>query len=83
MKGLPMPKISLKRQLQPSAHWYLCLAILVVVLLSVLPTAPALAVGQVGDPAADFNLEDTWGNWHNLQDFRHQKVVLLNMIGFG
>ncbi len=78
-----MSKVTQNRQLQPSVPWGISLAFLVVVLLSVLPTAPALAVGQVGDPAANFNLEDTWGNWHNLQDFRHNKVVLLNMIGFG
>lgn len=43
----------------------------------------ALAVGQVGDPAADFNLEDTWGQWHMLQDLRENTVVLLNVMGFG
>ncbi len=78
-----MSKFSLISKLRPSGSWCISLAFLVAVLFSVWPSAPALAVGQVGDEAADFNLEDTWGNWHNLQDFRHNKVVLLNMIGFG
>ena len=78
-----MSKFTLYRQLRPSAPWCISLALLVVILLSILPPAPALAVGQVGDSAADFTLQDTWGNWHNLQDLRHNKVVLVNMIGFG
>ncbi len=70
-------------QLHPSAPWCMYFTFLVVAMLAFLPAAPALAVGQVGDPAADFTLQDTWGNWHTLQDFQHDKVVLLNMIGFG
>ena len=51
--------------------------------LSLFPPTSVLADGQVGDPAADFNLEDTWGQWHMLQDLRQNTVVLLNVMGFG
>ena len=50
--------------------------------LLILPAAPALAVGQVGDPAAGFTLEDTEGNWHSFEDLRQNNVVLLNMMGY-
>ena len=50
---------------------------------ALLSSVPAMAVGQVGDHAADFNLQDTWGNWHHFAEERQGKVVLLNMIGYG
>ena len=53
---------------------------LLVLLALGIPTS-ALPVGQVGDLAAGYHLEDTWGNWHDLQNDLGNKVVLLNMMG--
>jgi hypothetical protein len=47
----------------------------------IVPAPPALAVGQVGDPAADFSLQDTAGVPHTLSDYRDQVVVLF-MMGY-
>ncbi len=58
------------------------LTALVLVALSLLQTVPVFAVGQVGEPAADFTLQDSNpGDWHTLSDYRGNVVVLF-MIGY-
>ena len=57
--------------------------ILVFVGLSLFLAPAAMATGQVGEPAAEFQLEDTWGQTHSLEESRQNKVVLLNIMGFG
>ncbi|MCB2211886.1 peroxiredoxin family protein [bacterium] len=52
------------------------LTLLAAVLLT---TLPAYAL-NVGDPAPDFTLQDTDGNWHTLSDYEG-KVVFLFFMG--
>jgi hypothetical protein len=49
--------------------------------LALLPAAPARAVGQVGDPAGDFSLNDTQGQTHELGQYAG-KVLFLYMVGY-
>jgi hypothetical protein len=42
----------------------------------------ALATGQVGEPAADFSLQDTEGITHTLSG-EQGRVVVLFMMGYG
>ena len=50
--------------------------------LSLALAPPALATGQVGEPAADFTLHDTEGTIHTLSDYQG-RVVVLFMMGYG
>jgi hypothetical protein len=50
-------------------------------LLLLLATGQAGATGQIGEPAADFTLQDSEGNWHTLSDYRDHVVVLF-MVGY-
>jgi hypothetical protein len=43
---------------------------------------PAWSTGQVGEPAADFTLQDSEGFFHTLSDYQ-DNVVLLFMVGYG
>ena len=43
----------------------------------------ALAVGQVGEPAADFNLENLEGGFFTMGEHRNNAVVFLQVIGYG
>ena len=57
------------------------LATYILMMILLTPLA-AFAAGQVGEPAADFNLYDTNGVNHILSD--HQgEVVYLFMVGYG
>ena len=47
----------------------LCLAL-------VLAGSDVYAYPGVGDPAEDFTLEDTDGNWHTLSDYEGQVVFM-------
>ena len=57
----------------------LAVSLVAAVLLS---AGTALAVGQVGEPAADFNLQDTGGTFHSPNDYLGQ-VLLIFMMGYG
>jgi len=57
------------------------LALLLTTLI-VLAAGPAQAAGQVGEPAADFTLQDSQGGWHTLSD-QVGTVVVLFMVGYG
>ena len=63
--------------------WPVFLPVVLLAIMALLSPGSAQAAGQVGDPAADFNLQDTWGNGHHFEELRQGKVVLLNMIGYG
>lgn len=43
----------------------------------------ALATGQVGEAAADFNLENLEGGFFTLGTYRNNAVVFLQVIGYG
>ena len=49
----------------------------------VLAAGSALAAGQVGEQAADFNLENLEGGWYTLSQYQNTRVVLLSIVGYG
>jgi hypothetical protein len=56
-----------------------CLALTFLALLLPIQT---LAAGQVGEPGADFTLQDSNpGDWHTLSDYQGN-VIILFMIGY-
>jgi hypothetical protein len=55
---------------------------LMLTILALLVPIQAWAVGQVGEPGADFTLQDSNpGDWHTLSDYQGN-VVILFMIGY-
>ncbi|RKZ20123.1 hypothetical protein DRQ50_00395 [bacterium] len=48
-----------------------------------LAAGSALATGQVGEPAADFNLENVEGGFFTLDQYQSDTVVFLQVIGYG
>jgi hypothetical protein len=57
-------------------------ATLLLTTAAVVFAGPAMAVGQVGEPAADFTLESSTYQTHTLSDYLGE-VVLLFMVGYG
>jgi hypothetical protein len=51
--------------------------------LLLLTTSRALAAGQIGDPAADFSLQNLEGGTYTMSQFTGNAVVFLAVIGYG
>ncbi len=60
----------------------LAVAAAVLAVLAAGSAAAGPSAGRVGDPAADFNLEQYGGGWRSLGEFQG-KVVFLAVVGYG
>jgi len=76
-----MQHVKQRARLSPTSRRTVLAGFLLVTLMT-LGVNQASATGQVGEPAADFTLQDSNpGNWHTLSDYQGEVVVLF-MMGY-
>lgn len=66
-----------------TAHTATAIRALASVAILALTAGGAAAVGQIGDPAADFSLQNLEGGQFTMSQYQGNSVVFLAVIGYG